>query len=569
MNRVQFSGHGWRFSAVREYKGSVTPMSWRNSWTGRNPVASISSSLKPVKIAIVLHIFYEDYVDRFSNYISLLDFTVDIFVTVPNSKIAAAAEDKFRKSQNVNKVEIALVPNRGRNFAPLFVEFGHELLQYDIFGHFHSKKSLFTGTEQSEWASYLFDVLLDPARCRYHISLLADETSKVGLVYPTTPPSIPFFANHWLQNIQAGKALEKITGTKVSQYGFITYPIGGMFWAKSSALVSLLSANWSYELFPIEAGQIDGTLHHGIERFVSVACEASGHKKVAFHPELNVAFEDDSYVFAGYTDSSSAIHSKCLTELDVLSLDLFDTIISRINSFDDYQKIEASKILGFADPLTYLDLRNGAELELRESMNSGDVSITQIAELMSRKVQEMERPAISPLEIIEAELNCELAIVRLKSTLGTIIKERQLVGRYTTVVTDTYYERIHIEQILTKAGISLEFLDLQVSTETGLRKDDSSYWESLAKTMKSSKENYLHVGDNVVSDVQLPGDFGFRSYYLPNGRDLAWMLGRDIPNDISVVADEFVQCRLKLYQDPVFSTETSQRIGDISRIRTS
>ncbi len=544
-------------------------MSWRNSWTGRNPVASISSSLKPVKIAIVLHIYYEDYVDRFCNYISLLDFTIDVFVTVPNSKIAQTAEDKFRKSQNVNRVEVAIVPNRGRNFAPLFVEFGHKLLQYEIFGHFHSKKSLFTGTEQSEWANYLFDALLDPARCRYHISLLADETSKVGLIYPTTPPQLPFFANHWLQNVQSAKTLERITGTKVTQYGFITYPIGGMFWARSSALVSLLSANWSYELFPIESGQIDGTLHHGIERFVSVACEASGHKKVAFHPELNVAFEDDSYVFAGYTDSLSAIHSSYLTELDVLSLDLFDTIISRVNSFDDYQKVDASKILGFADPVSYLELRNGAELELRESMNSGDVSITQIAELMSRKVQDMEMPAISPLEIIEAELNCELDITRLKSTLGAIIKERQLAGRYTTVVTDTYYERVHVEQILTNAGISLDFLDLQVSTETGLRKDDSSYWKSLAKTMKSFKGDYLHVGDNVVSDVQLPGDCGFRSYYLPNARDLAWMLGKDIPNDISVAADELVQYRLNLYQDPVFSVETNQRIGDVSRIRTS
>ena len=139
-------------------------MSWRTSWKGRNLVAPRTSSNRPVKIAIVLHIFYEDYVDKFCSLISRIDFPVDVFVTTPNTKIANAAEKKLSRTQNVNKVEVALVPNRGRNFAPLFVEFGQEMLKYDIIGHFHSKKSLFSGKEQTEWADYLFNVLLDPAR---------------------------------------------------------------------------------------------------------------------------------------------------------------------------------------------------------------------------------------------------------------------------------------------------------------------------------------------------------------------------------------------------------------------
>jgi FMN phosphatase YigB (HAD superfamily) len=528
-------------------------MSWRTSWKGKNSFAPRSSPNRPVKIAIVLHIFYEDYVDKFCSLISRIDFPVDVFVTTTNTEIAHAAESKLSRTQNVNKVKVALVPNKGRNFAPLFVEFGQELLKYDIFGHFHSKKSLFSGKEQTEWADYLFNVLLDPARCKQHINLLADQTSNVGLIYPTTPPAVPFFGNHWLQNVNAGRMLEIITGQKVSQFGFITYPLGGMFWARSLALASLLGANWSYDQFPEEHGQIDGTLQHGIERFVSVACEVSGYKKVAFHPELNTAFEDDSYVFAGYLDSLEIFHSGYLVEVDCLSVNLFETVISRANSFDDFQKVKASQLLGFADPSTYLEFRNGTELEVRNSLNSGDVSITQVAELMSQKIQNLQSSALSPAEIIEAELNCELDIARPKSMLASVIKKRQSSGKQTTVVTDTYYEREHVERILTKAGIALEFLDLQVSSETGLRKDNSSYWAVLAESMKDFEGSYLHVGDNLVADVQLPSDFGFRTFYLPNARDLAWMLGSDIPNDISVIADEFVQRHLNLYQDPIFT----------------
>ena len=533
-------------------------MSWRTSWKGRNSFASSSSPNRPVKIAIVLHIFYEDYVEKFCSLISRIDFPVDVFVTTPNTKIANAAEKKLSRTQNVNKVEVALVPNRGRNFAPLFVEFGQEMLKYDIIGHFHSKKSLFSGKEQTEWADYLFNVLLDPARCKHHINLLADQTSYVGLIYPTTPPAVPFFGNHWLQNVNAGKMLEKIAGQKVPQFGFITYPLGGMFWARSRALASLLGANWSYDQFPEEDGQIDGTLQHGIERFVSVACEVSGYKKVAFHPELNAAFEDDSYVFAGYLDSLETFHSGYLVEVDCLSVNLFETVVSRANSFDDFQKVMASQLLGFADPSTYLEFRNGAELEVRNSLSSGDASITQVAELMSRKIQNLQSTVMSPDEIIEAELKCELDILRPKSLLASVIKERQSSGKQTTVVADTCYERGHVERILTKSGISLEFLDLQVSSETGLRKDNSSYWAALAESMRDFKGSYLHVGDNLVSDVQLPADFGFRSLYLPNARDLAWMLGTNIPNDISVIADEFVQSQLNLHQNPIFTTSGVQ-----------
>ena len=544
-------------------------MTWRSDWNGRNPIVARSIPDKPVKIAIVLHVFYEDYVDRFCYYISRLGFPVDVFVTTTTSRIAESAESQLSRIRNVMNVKVAVVPNRGRNFAPLLVEFGKELLMYDIFGHFHSKKSLFTGSEQTLWADYLFDTLLDPARCKYHISLLADQASNVGLIYPTTPPSVSFMGNHWLQNVAAGKALEKITGQKVSQFGFITYPIGGMFWARSSALATLLGANWSYDLFPMEEGQIDGTLQHGVERFVSVACVESGFKKVAFHPELDASFEDDSYVYAEYLDSLHALHSGYLAEVECLSVNLFDSLVSRSNSFDDYQKVKASEVLGFTDPRTYLDIRECAEIELRKSLTQGDVSITQIAELMSRKILDLESTEVASAEIVEAEVTCELEIVRVKSMLARFVKERQRYEKYTTIVTDTCYERGHVERILTQVGISIEYLDLQVSSETGLRKDDSSYWESLVETSRYSQERFLHVGDNVVSDIQRPASYGFDTMYLPNARDLAWMLGRNIPNEFASATDEFIQNQLHLYQDPVFTTESIPRIGNRSRTRSS
>src|SRR5262249_13012858 len=65
------------------------------------------------------------------------------------------------------------------------------------------------------------------------------------------------------------------------------FPSGSMFWARSAALRPLLDLNLSYGDFPEEAGQIDGTPAHAIERLYYYACERAGFTwlKVA-HPEL-------------------------------------------------------------------------------------------------------------------------------------------------------------------------------------------------------------------------------------------------------------------------------------------
>jgi lipopolysaccharide biosynthesis protein len=49
-----------------------------------------------------------------------------------------------------------------------------------------------------------------------------------------------------------------------------------MFWARSAALRPLLNLALSFNDFPQETGQIDGTLAHAIERLYLLACERAG-----------------------------------------------------------------------------------------------------------------------------------------------------------------------------------------------------------------------------------------------------------------------------------------------------
>ena len=50
-----------------------------------------------------------------------------------------------------------------------------------------------------------------------------------------------------------------------------------MFWARSAALAPLLDLGLTFDDFPAEAGQTDGTLAHAIERLYLHSCERAGY----------------------------------------------------------------------------------------------------------------------------------------------------------------------------------------------------------------------------------------------------------------------------------------------------
>src|SRR4051794_24828825 len=65
-------------------------------------------------------------------------------------------------------------------------------------------------------------------------------------------------------------------GFPLPQAAPLDFPSGSMFWARSAALRPLLDLHLSFDDFPAEAGQTDGTLAHAIERLYFLVCEQAG-----------------------------------------------------------------------------------------------------------------------------------------------------------------------------------------------------------------------------------------------------------------------------------------------------
>jgi lipopolysaccharide biosynthesis protein len=72
------------------------------------------------------------------------------------------------------------------------------------------------------------------------------------------------------------RSLAARMGLDIPRTAPLDFPAGSMFWARTATLRPLLDTGIQLSEFPEEAGQVDGTLAHAVERLYFVSCEAAG-----------------------------------------------------------------------------------------------------------------------------------------------------------------------------------------------------------------------------------------------------------------------------------------------------
>ncbi|MDQ7832266.1 MAG: rhamnan synthesis F family protein [Desulfovibrionaceae bacterium] len=507
---------------------SITPEQER--WTPKNIVdipRTLSPKVQDFKIAIVLHIFYADFVKKFCKMIEKLPVTVDVLCTAVGKKIQKKALAAFSKLENVSEVQCACVKNHGRNFGPLLVEFSQKILEYDLFCHMHSKKSLYSGRENAQWADYLAEyLLLNPGVVTGVLNAFAED-EEYGLYYPVSYPYLPGFANHVLRNKEGMKELAERYSFDIPT-DFLPYPVGGMFWARPAALERLLSTEFTYDDFPAEPIPNDGTILHGIERCLGLLVESKGYRQLYYVPDGGVFTEDPSFIMIEYQHLSLAHVRNVLLESKSISFDLFDTLISREYYFADYAKLLLGKILAqrglVRDAKKFVLIRNEEELALRkEQQFRGDVTIYEIYERVAKRLSldPQEGPALA-----DQEFELDLNMIGGKSEMIELFNELVDNRKQLSIVTDTYYTAEQVTTMLRKAGgmCSCRFY---VSSQERMRKDTGDIWKVIRKELTENGlfDSHIHVGDNVVSDRQIPEEQGFKTFHILSPMDKCLMLG--------------------------------------------
>ena len=235
----------------------------------------IPQQLPMKKIALHAHIFYPDLASELAKVLANFPAPFDLLISTPDAHNEESLRKQFQGIQHLQKLQILITPNRGRDIAPLLYGFGKELLNYDYFAHVHTKKSSATNDIGNAWRQYLVQGLLDSSQDRSLkiLNLLED----YGLVYPQKFPFIDVHNCQWGENLKTASNLCESMQIPVPLPGYIEFPAGSMFWAKTAALKPLLEHSFTIDDFETENGQTDGTIMHAIERSLTHIAISQGY----------------------------------------------------------------------------------------------------------------------------------------------------------------------------------------------------------------------------------------------------------------------------------------------------
>ncbi|WP_415844500.1 glycoside hydrolase family 99-like domain-containing protein [Stutzerimonas zhaodongensis] len=223
----------------------------------------------PVRsVAVHLHLYYDDMLDECIAYLNNVPTEFDLFVSVPEGRDAEGAAERISEAVPLaREVIVEEVPNRGRDIAPFIIQFGRRLKNYDIVGHFHTKKSPQCET-LTGWFRSLMDVLCGSQSGVAQIFGLLANDGKV--VYPAGR-RLTREHSGWSDNFEIARDLVRQTGHfNLADFPYVEFPQGTMFWARGECLHNYLQLPLSFSDFPEEPIEVDGTLAHALERLVLI-----------------------------------------------------------------------------------------------------------------------------------------------------------------------------------------------------------------------------------------------------------------------------------------------------------
>lgn len=235
------------------------------------------------KIALVMHIHFADLIDSCREYASSMPENADIYITTNTEEKKKLIADSF-SSLPCNKLDIRVVPNRGRDVGPFLVEFADFYEQYDYICHVHDKKAgqVIPGTVGTSFAYKCFENTLKSKIYVENVIATFEKHPRAGMLVPPPPNHADYYFTlgyEWGGNYANTAELAKQLGIQAS-IREDKEPIAGLgsyFWIRGDALRSVFGKKWTYEDFPEEPIADDGTLLHAIERIYPFAAQSRGY----------------------------------------------------------------------------------------------------------------------------------------------------------------------------------------------------------------------------------------------------------------------------------------------------
>ncbi|MEY8213034.1 MAG: hypothetical protein RPR97_00985 [Colwellia sp.] len=215
-----------------------------------------------------------------------------------------------------------------------------------------------------------------------------------------------------------------------------------------------------------------------------------------------------------------------VSEYDVISFDIFDTLLERsLNKPSDIYALLTMKAA---------ELTNGGVNEFGELRRMAKTLVPEIkGEVTLGERYGALTPLISNdypdfLDIMyKYELDLEARLLKPKGVGVLLFEFAKKQGKKVVLTSDTYFDELSINRFLNVAKIDLSGVDLLLSSTERATKESGGLYDSLRAI--SGGKKLLHIGDNKKVDLFNAKSKGVEALYIPSGFDVAKSITKSYP----------------------------------------
>ena len=205
---------------------------------------------------------------------------------------------------------------------------------------------------------------------------------------------------------------------------------------------------------------------------------------------------------------------------DVVSTDLFDTVLMRDLSLEDRRFDEAAR-----DAAGRLGLHPGRLSALRRSFHriaynavaaarpAGDASLEMNCRTVAAAMGRGDAAAV----LREAEVEMDIRHLSPNRPLIAAYAALAAQGKRVIATTDTYYSADEIRHMLGRVIGEHPISQVYASCDLGLTKHAGAIFAEVARREGVCPTRILHLGDNLDADVRQARAAGWQAVHLPRG----------------------------------------------------
>lgn len=204
-----------------------------------------------------------------------------------------------------------------------------------------------------------------------------------------------------------------------------------------------------------------------------------------------------------------------------VSFDVFDTFLLRACTSSEgvYRRAFELSALSELFPdasVSFVEHRKQAEARARkhalQSRDSVEVGISEIYHYFPFRLFRLSRTALP--DLVRAEFQAELDLCRVDPDVLARYQELQAAGARVGFISDTYWSKSQLGELLRHCGPGLQWDFLYASSECGTNKGDGLFAKYLAEQCVSPA-HAVHIGDNLIADIEGAERHGIAAVHRP------------------------------------------------------